>query len=145
MWACYQHLHAWGLRENGTALEYGSKPNGIPSVPSLQGQSPAVLVEYLVLCTAQNEGGQYPPRDLGDERPNCQQPIRKTTMTLSEYFSTEPRGAKLEMAEHLGITPTWLSLLMSGRKRASPLLCVKIEEATQQLVTRKELRPDLFS
>ena len=62
-------------------------------------------------------------------------------MTLSEYFSTEPRGAKLEMAEHLGITPTWLSLLMSGRKRASPLLCVKIEEATQQLVTRKELRP----
>ena len=65
-------------------------------------------------------------------------------MTLTEYFSTEPRGAKLEMAEHLGITPTWLSLLMSGRKRASPLLCVKIEEATQQLVTKKELRPDLF-
>ena len=56
-------------------------------------------------------------------------------MTLSEYFSTEPRGAKLEMAEYLGITPTWLSLLMSGRKRASPLLCVKIEEATQQLET----------
>ena len=69
----------------------------------------------------------------------------KMNMTLTEYFSTEPRGAKLEMAEHLGITPTWLSLLMSGRKRASPLLCVRIEEATQQLVTKKELRPDLFS
>ena len=69
----------------------------------------------------------------------------KIDMTLSEYFSTEPRGAKLEMAEYLGITPTWLSLLMSGRKRASPLLCVKIEEATQKLVTKKELRPDLFS
>ena len=74
----------------------------------------------------------------------CQH-LSRIRMTLSEYFSTEPRGAKLEMAEHLGITPTWLSLLMSGRKRASPLLCVKIEEATQQLVTRKELRPDLFS
>ena len=51
----------------------------------------------------------------------------------------------MEMAEYLGITPTWLSLLMSGRKRASPLLAVKIEEATQKLVTREELRPDLFS
>jgi len=66
-------------------------------------------------------------------------------MTLTEYFSTEPRGAKLEMAEHLGITPTWLFLIMTGRKRPSPLLCVRIEEATQQLVTKKELRPDLFS
>mgnify|MGYP006268199755 CR=1 FL=1 len=66
-------------------------------------------------------------------------------MTLTEYFATEPRGAKIEMAEYLGITPTWLSLLMSGRKRASPLLAVKIEEATQKLVTREELRPDLFS
>lgn len=66
-------------------------------------------------------------------------------MTLNEYFATEPRGSKMEMAEYLGITPTWLSLLMSGRKRASPLLAVKIEEATQKLVTRQELRPDLFS
>jgi len=69
----------------------------------------------------------------------------KVNMTLTEYFSTEPRGAKLEMAEHLGITPTWLFLIMTGRKRPSPLLCVRIEEATQQLVTKKELRPDLFS
>ena len=65
-------------------------------------------------------------------------------MTLTEYFATEPRGAKMEMAEYLGISATWLSLLMSGRKRASPLLAIKIEEATQQLVSREELRPDLF-
>jgi hypothetical protein len=69
----------------------------------------------------------------------------KIDMTLTEYFSTEPRGAKLEMAEHLGITPTWLFLIMTGRKRPSPLLCVKIEEATEGLITKKELRPDLFS
>ena len=30
----------------------------------------------MVLCSAQNEGGQYPPRDSGDERPDCQQPTR---------------------------------------------------------------------
>jgi DNA-binding transcriptional regulator YdaS (Cro superfamily) len=66
-------------------------------------------------------------------------------MTLTEYFVGEPRGSKIEMAKHLGITPTWLSLIMNGSKRASPLLCAKIEQATQKLVTRQELRPDLFS
>jgi DNA-binding transcriptional regulator YdaS (Cro superfamily) len=66
-------------------------------------------------------------------------------MTLAEYFVGEPHGAKVEMAKHLGITPTWLSLIMNGSKRASPKLCAKIEKATQKLVTRKELRPDLFS
>jgi len=66
-------------------------------------------------------------------------------MNLVEYFATEPRGAKLEMAEYLGITPTWLSLLLGGKRKPSAMLCLKIEEATQKLVTRKELRPDLFN
>jgi DNA-binding transcriptional regulator YdaS (Cro superfamily) len=66
------------------------------------------------------------------------------TMTLKEYFSTEPMGAVNEMAEHLGITPTWLSLLIHERKRPSPELAVRIEKATQGLVPRNILRPDLF-
>lgn len=67
------------------------------------------------------------------------------TMTLKEYFRTEPMGAVNEMAEYLGITPTWLSLLIHERKRPSPELAVKIEKATQGLVPRNLLRPDLFS
>jgi DNA-binding transcriptional regulator YdaS (Cro superfamily) len=67
------------------------------------------------------------------------------TMTLKEYFKTEPMGAVNEMAEYLGITPTWLSLLIHERKRPSPELAVKIEKATQGLVPRNILRPDLFS
>lgn len=67
------------------------------------------------------------------------------TMTLKEYFKTEPMGAVNEMAEHLEITPTWLSLLIHGHKRPSPELAVKIEKATQGLVPRNILRPDLFS
>jgi len=65
-------------------------------------------------------------------------------MTLTEYFLTEPRGAKTEMAEYLRISPTWLSLIMKGSRRASPELSLKIEKATQGLVTREELRPDIF-
>ena len=65
-------------------------------------------------------------------------------MTLVEYFKTDVRGAKSEMAEYLGITPTWMALLISGRRKASPVLAVRIEEATGGLVTRRELRPDIF-
>jgi DNA-binding transcriptional regulator YdaS (Cro superfamily) len=65
-------------------------------------------------------------------------------MTLEEYFMTEPRGSKAEMAQYLGISPTWLGQLLSGVRLASPKLAVAIERATQGLVTRAELRPDLF-
>lgn len=65
-------------------------------------------------------------------------------MTLSDYFKTDVRGAKAEMAAHLGITPTWLSLLIAGRRKASPVLAMSIEVATSGLVTRKDLRPDIF-
>ena len=65
-------------------------------------------------------------------------------MTLTEYFSTEPRGAKSEMAEYLRISPTWLSLIMNGSRKDSPELSLRIELATQGLVTRSELRPDIF-
>lgn len=65
-------------------------------------------------------------------------------MTLSEYFSTEPRGSKIEMARHIGITAEWMSKMISGKAKPSAALCKKLEEATQGLVTRKDLRPDLF-
>jgi len=66
-------------------------------------------------------------------------------MTLKEYFDEEPMGAVNEMAEYLGITPTWLSILIHGHKRPSPELAVKLEKATQGLVKREVLRPDLYS
>jgi DNA-binding transcriptional regulator YdaS (Cro superfamily) len=65
-------------------------------------------------------------------------------MNLEEYFKEEPYGAKKEMAEYLGITQTWLGLLISGKKQPSPVLAKAIERATQNLVTAKDLRPDLF-
>ena len=66
------------------------------------------------------------------------------TMTLSEYFKSDARGAKAEMAEYLRMTPTWISLIISGKRKASPMLALAIEKATNGLVTRQELRPDIF-
>ena len=65
-------------------------------------------------------------------------------MDLKKYFKDEPLGAKKEMSEYLGITPTWLGLLIKKAKKPSPTLARKIEKATQGLVTAKELRPDLY-
>jgi DNA-binding transcriptional regulator YdaS (Cro superfamily) len=65
-------------------------------------------------------------------------------MNLKEYFKEEPKGAISEMAKYLGITATWLSLIIHGRKQPSPKLAKKIEEATIGLVTKKDLRPDIF-
>jgi DNA-binding transcriptional regulator YdaS (Cro superfamily) len=65
-------------------------------------------------------------------------------MTLTEYFKTDVRGAKAEMASYLKITPTWMSLLIAGRRKPSPVLAIAIEEATGGLVTRQETRPDIF-
>lgn len=66
-------------------------------------------------------------------------------MTLDQYFATEPRGARQEMAAYLGITETWMSLLVTGKRRPSGLLAVRIERATDGLVSRQDLRPDLFA
>lgn len=66
-------------------------------------------------------------------------------MTLAQYFQGEPHGAKKEMADYLGISPTWLSLLISGRRKPSPPLARKIEKATQGLVPAHVTRPDLFT
>ena len=66
-------------------------------------------------------------------------------MNLKQYFKDEPHGSKKEMAEYLGITQTWLGILIRKGRRPSPALAKKIEKATQGLVSAKELRPDLFN
>jgi len=65
-------------------------------------------------------------------------------MKLKEYFEEEPIGAVNEMAEYLGISSTWLSLIIHGHKKPSRKLAMKIIDATQGLVTIKELFPEFF-
>ena len=65
-------------------------------------------------------------------------------MTLTEFFSTKPRGSKSLMAKNLGISKTWASLVISGRSLPSAELSVAIERYTKGLVLRTTLRPDIF-
>lgn len=65
-------------------------------------------------------------------------------MTLQEYFADQKRGTKAKFAEDLGITRTWLSLLIAQSVLPSAELAVRIEKLTKKKVKRSELRYDLF-
>ena len=65
-------------------------------------------------------------------------------MTLKEYFAGRPRGSKAQMAESLGISRTWLSLVISGRETCSAEMAAAIHKLTNGAVSREDLRPDLF-
>lgn len=65
-------------------------------------------------------------------------------MQLKEYFDALPYGSKKVLADKVGITQTWIALLISNSRKASVVLAKKIEVATNGAVTAKELRPDIF-
>lgn len=65
-------------------------------------------------------------------------------MTLKEYFKDKPYGAKAAMAKALGLSRTWLSLIINGHQVPSPGIALEIERLTNGEVRRVDLRPDLF-
>lgn len=76
----------------------------------------------------------YPPKNQYEPQMNH----------LKQYLEKQPRGSKTELTQKLGITKTWLSLVLNGRSKPSPELCVAIEKATNRAVLRCQLRPDIF-
>ena len=65
-------------------------------------------------------------------------------MTLKEYFADKPRGSKAAMAAALGISRTWMALVIAGRRKPSPERAIIISRMTGGEVSKKDLRPDLF-
>ena len=65
-------------------------------------------------------------------------------MKLKEYLQSKPRGTAAKLAEMVGISATWLSLITNEHNKPSPELCVLIEKATKGKVKRADLRPDMF-
>ena len=50
----------------------------------------------------------------------------------------------IALARRLGISKTWFSMIVTGRKLPSPELARDIELLTGRKVKRAELRPDIF-
>lgn len=64
-------------------------------------------------------------------------------MSLAEYLESLPRGGKKIIALRLGVTASYLSRMVSGDRSITAERAIQIEEATDGMVTRSELRPDI--
>ncbi|WP_430305224.1 transcriptional regulator [Pseudomonas mosselii] len=64
-------------------------------------------------------------------------------MNLAEYLESLPRGGKKIIALRLGVTASYLSRLVSGDRSVTAERAIQIEEATDGVVSRFELRPDI--
>ncbi|EAW1173096.1 hypothetical protein S922_16000 [Salmonella enterica subsp. enterica] len=63
-------------------------------------------------------------------------------MDLKNYYNGLPRGERFQFARYLGIPPAYLSQMASGYVKVPPSRALAIEEATNGLVTRKDLLPE---
>lgn len=64
-------------------------------------------------------------------------------MNLATYVEQLPRGGKKLFAIQLGITASYLSRLISGDRSITAERAIQIEDATDGLVSRVDLRPDI--
>lgn len=65
-------------------------------------------------------------------------------MTLQEFFAGQPRGTRARIARECGISKTWMSLILSGRRPAGAQLAIMIEKATKGAVNKGDIRPDIW-
>ena len=65
-------------------------------------------------------------------------------MPLREWLKSQGRGSQQKLAQKLGVSETWMSLLVNGRVPCSPVLATAIHQVTEGAVNRLELRPDIF-
>ncbi|QZN96360.1 MULTISPECIES: YdaS family helix-turn-helix protein [Symbiopectobacterium] len=63
-------------------------------------------------------------------------------MRLKEYLSSLDTGGHKAFAKALGVSPSFLCQMASGKSSVSPARCVEIERISNGVVPRKELRND---
>ena len=60
---------------------------------------------------------------------------------LKHYFENHPEISQKQLAEKLGVTPEFVSMLVAGKRTGSIEKCILIEELTNGEVTVEDLRP----
>jgi len=63
-------------------------------------------------------------------------------MDLKTFIATGKRGTAKELAKRLGVSPSYLSQMASGKAPISPEMAVRIEFETGRTVTRKDTFAD---
>ena len=65
-------------------------------------------------------------------------------MELKAYYQALNAQEKREFAKAVKTSDGYLRHLVEKRRKASPKLCKRIEVASDNKVTRQELRPDIY-
>lgn len=65
-------------------------------------------------------------------------------MILSEYLNTLTKGEVINFAKAAKTSVGYLRLIKTGERKPSIELCKNIEQASENAVTRLDLRPDFF-
>ncbi len=63
-------------------------------------------------------------------------------MKLKHYFEKHPEISQKQLAQQLGVTPEFVSMLAAGKRTGSIEKCILIEELTNGEVTIEDLRPN---
>ena len=58
--------------------------------------------------------------------------------------AAEVVGSQKELADQLGVHPSFISQMANDLRRGPPTLCRKIQGLTNGAVTCSQLRPDIF-
>lgn len=61
-------------------------------------------------------------------------------MTLNKFLNA--RGKITELAEHLGVSVSLVSMWKSGKRKVHLKYCLSIHKWTNKVVSMSELRPD---
>ncbi|PPK72652.1 DNA-binding transcriptional regulator YdaS (Cro superfamily) [Methylobacter tundripaludum] len=54
-------------------------------------------------------------------------------------------GGRVEAANAIGVSPSYISMIKSGKRKCSPALAVLVDNITNGKVSKQELRPDIWS
>lgn len=61
-------------------------------------------------------------------------------MELSEYCANE-RGRQRVIAEKIGVSSAYMNQMVTGHRPIPVEYCARIEQATEGMVSRQEMRP----
>lgn len=59
-------------------------------------------------------------------------------------MAVKAKSTQEKLAQSLGVTQGLVSAWVTGRKKIAPHWCLPIEQSTNGVVTRYDLRPDIF-
>ena len=63
---------------------------------------------------------------------------------MKEYWDSLTKEQQGELAGSVGSTPGYLRLVFNGYKKAGFYLAKKLEETTAGIISKSDLRPDIY-